>query len=228
MRTLIVPQRHFRLGIVLGCCITLGAVCFGQGKTGEGKKATKDNVESVWRLQAQSVSDQLGLTKDQSEKLTVAYLAARAAHRQSVKELREETDKDKSRVALQGAIEKDREGFLSSLKGSVDSNALAKIATTLGSFNSRWDGYAATLVDLKLDNTAMKSAMGFLIKYVTDYEQASKKSLETFNRRPNSRQFKAKLDADLAGILTAEQAAEWNRATTMSDGKDKGARSEKK
>jgi hypothetical protein len=216
------------LAMMLGCSIAVGALCVAQETATQGKKPAKENSEAVWKVQAQSVADQLGLTKDQTAKLTTAYLTARASHKQSLKELPEEKDKDKARVALQGAIEKDQAAFLSSLKGTLSPETLSKLTTTLGSFNGRWDGYTTTLLELKLDAATMKTAMGFLITYVSDYEGASKESLKSFNRRPNSRSFKQKLDTDLAGLLKADQIKKWNEATAMTGGKEKGAAAEKK
>lgn len=220
--------RFFKhLAIMVGCLIAVSAVCVAQERTTTAKKPQKDYSETVWKLQAQSVADQLGLTKDQTAKLTTAYLAARAHHKQSLKELPEESDKDKARTALQAAIEKDQAAFLVALKGIVGAETLSKLPTTLGSFNARWDGYAATFLDLKLDAATLKSAMGFLITYVSDYENASKESLKSFNRRPNSRSFKQKLDTDLAGLLKPDQIKAWNEATAMGGGKEKAPKEKK-
>lgn len=207
--------------VVLAATIALSAALVAQDQTTETKKATNDEPESVWRLQAQSVADQLGLSKDQVTILTKAYLAAQVAHRQSLKDLPEEQDKDKSRAALLRSIAKDQATFLSALNGSLSAEAVAKVTMTLGSFNGRWDGYTAELLALKLDHEKLKTAMGLLIKYVSEYEEASKESLKLFNRRPNSRSFKQKLDTDLAGLLTAEQRVQWNKATAMGGGEKK-------
>ncbi|MFH0991213.1 MAG: hypothetical protein V1799_14490 [bacterium] len=223
MNKLMNIKKLTRLIILMSCCTLLSVICTAQTETVTKKKEVKENSETVWKLQAQSVSNLLGLSEDQTTKLTKAYLAARTGHKQSLKELPEEKDKDKSRIATQLAIEKDCEKFVSALKGNFSDELIAKLTQTLGSFNTRWDGYAATLLDLKLEKAKMTSAMQFLIKYVTEYETASKESIKSFNRRPNSRPFKEKLDTDLSGLLTAEQLAAWKEATASTSGKDKTA-----
>jgi hypothetical protein len=197
-----------------------------QNKSAEKKTGKKENTEAAWKLQAQSVSEEMGLSNDQMAKLSDAYLAAQRSHKQALKELPEEKDKDKSRAATQAVVEKDQAKFAASLKGTLTDELIAKFVPTLGSFNTKWDAFVIVLQDLKLDKPALKSAMKLVIHFVTDYEAASIESMKSFNRRPNSRSFKVKLDAGLSGVLSADQMKTWKEATATSDGKDKSKKGE--
>jgi hypothetical protein len=212
----------------LAVCVALSVTCFAQNKPVEEKERTKETTEGAWKLQVQIVAEDSGLSKDQTAKLTEAYLTARRSHKQALKELPEEADKDKARAATQEAVETDREKFLTSLKGVMSDELIAKVTPTLGSFNAKWDGFVIVLQDLKLNPATMKSALKFVITYVTEYETSSSESMKAFNRKPNSRPFKDKLDRDLSGLLSAEQMAQWKEATASSSGKEKSAPSEKK
>lgn len=218
---------HSHMATLIALCAVLSVACFAQNKPVDKEKGKKDNAEAAWRLQAQSVSEEVGLSKDQTAKLTAAYLAAQKSHKQALKELPEEKDKDKSRAATFSVIEKDRAKLVASLKGVLSEDLLAKALPTLGSFNAKWDGLVAALQDLKLEKGVMKSAMKCVIDYVTDYEAASIVSMKTVNHKPNSKPFKAKLDTDLSGVLSAEQMKLWKDATGSSDGQKQVSKSEK-
>jgi len=221
-------NKHFRMQLAtfLALCIALSVTVSAQNKPAAKKTGKKDNTEAAWKLQAQSVSEEVGLSKDQTAKLTDAYLAAKRSHKQALKELPEEKDKDKSRVATQAAIEKDRAKFVASLKGVLTDELVTKVLPTLGSFNAKWDGFVVALQDLKLEKAAMKSAMKLVINYVTEYGAASVESMKSLNHKPNSKPFKAKLDTGLSGVLSADQMKLWKEATAASDGKAKNKASD--
>ncbi|MCX6141805.1 MAG: hypothetical protein NTZ35_01160 [Ignavibacteriales bacterium] len=221
MKEFLNTQLRMHLATFLAMCIALSTTAFAQNKPVEKKNGKKDNTEAAWKLQAQSVSEELGLSKDQTAKLTAAYLAAEKGHKQALKELPEEKDKDKSRAATQAAIEKDRANFAASLKDVLTEELVAKVLPTLGSFNAKWDGFVVALQNLKLEKAAMKSAMKLVINYVTEYEAASVESMKSLSHKPNSKPFKAKLDTGLSGILSADQMKMWKTATATSDGKNK-------
>jgi len=211
----------YRLGTLLSLFMMLCLTVFAQTKPAADEKGKKENSESAWKTQAQNISEEVGLSKDQTAKLTAAYLVVKKSHKQALKELPEEKDKDKARAATLAAIEKDRTKFAASLKGILTEELIAKVLPTLGSFNAKWDGLVAALQDLKLEKAAMKPAMKLVSNYVTEYETASIESMKTVNHRPNSKPFKAKLDAGLSEVLNAEQLKIWKDATASSDGKDK-------
>lgn len=210
------------LALMLGCTLLIMSHAVAQ-KSSQQTKPAKENLDAVWTLQAQCVAEQLGLTKDQTASLATAYCTARTHHRQSLEALPEETEKDNARAAQQAVVVKDQADFLGALKGTLSDDIRAKLTNTLGSFNTRWDGYTATLQKLNLNPNALRSAMGYLIAYVSDYETASKESMKAFNRRPNSRAFKEKLDAQLAGVLNADQLKAWNEATARTGSRQKPA-----
>jgi hypothetical protein len=227
MKRFIHPRIHTYAATLIALCFALSMTCSAQSKPVNKEDGKKDNSEAAWKLQAQSVSEEVGLSKDQTAKLTAAYLAAKKSHRQALKELPKETDKDKSRAATLAAIEKDRTKFAASLKGVLADELIVKVLPILGSFNAKWDGLVAALQDLKLEKAILKSAMKCTINYVTEYEAASIESMKTVKHRPNSRTFKAKLDTDLSGVLSAEQMKMWKDATGSSDGQKKDSTSEK-
>jgi hypothetical protein len=227
MKKLMDTQYCALVATFLVLCIALSATCFSQKKPVEKNKGKKGNTEAAWKLQAQSVSEEVGLSKDQSAKLTDAYLAAKKSHKQALKELPEEKDKDKSRAATQAAIEKDRAKFVASLKGMLADDLVAKVLPTLGSFNAKWDGFVVALQDLKLEKATMKSSMKLVINYVTDSEAANSEMMKSSNRKANSKPFKEKLDTGLAGLLSADQMKIWKASTATSVGKDKSTKTDK-
>ena len=218
----------YRLGTLLSLLMMLCLTVFAQTKPAADEKGKKENSEAAWKMQAQSISEEVGLSKDQTAKLTAAYLVAKKNHKQALKELPEEKDKDKSRAATQAAIEKDRAKFVASLKGALTEDLIAKVLPTLGSFNAKWDGLVAALQNLKLEKGAMKSAMKLVINYVTDSEAANIEMMKSSNRKANSKPFKEKLDTGLAGVLSAEQMKIWKEATTASSSKTKSEDKKKK
>ncbi|TSA23319.1 hypothetical protein D4R75_03600, partial [bacterium] len=167
----------YRLGTLLSLFMMLCLTVFAQTKPAADEKGKKENSESAWKTQAQNISEEVGLSKDQTAKLTAAYLVAKKSHKQALKELPEEKDKDKARAATLAAIEKDRTKFAASLKGILTEELIAKVLPTLGSFNAKWDGLVAALQDLKLEKAAMKPAMKLVSNYVTEYETASIESM---------------------------------------------------
>jgi len=221
MKIFLNTRLRTHIATILALCIALSSACFAQTKPVEKSKGKKNNTEAAWKLQAQSVSEEVGLSKDQSAKVTDAYLAAQRSHKQALKELPEEKDKNKSRTATQTVIDKDRAKFVASLKGVMTDDLIAKILPALGSFNAKWDGFVAALQDLKLEKAPMKSAMKLVIKYVTDSEAANSEMMKTSNRKANSKPFKATLDTGLASLLSAEQMKTWKETTASSLGKDK-------
>ena len=212
------------LASFIALCIALSLTVSAQNNDSAKKTEKKDNMESAWKLQAQSVSEAVGLSKDQSAKVVDAYLKANKSHKQALKELPAEKDKDKSRAATQALIEKDRATFAASLKEVLTEDLVANVLPTLGSFNAKWDGYVVALQDLKLESPTMKAAMKLVIDYVTEYEAASIESMKSLNHRPNSKPFKAKLDTGLSGVLSADQMKMWKEVTAAPAGKD-GAKS---
>jgi hypothetical protein len=227
MKHFIGTQLRTHVAAFLAVCITLGVTCFAQNKPVEKKKGKKENTEAAWKLQAQSISEELGLSKDQTAKLTDAYVAASKSHKQALKELPEEKDKDKSRAATQAVIEKDRARFVASLKGVLADELVAKVLPTLGTFNAKWDGFVVVLQDLKLEKATLTSAMKLVIKYVTDSEAANSEMMKTSSRKANSRPFKEALDKGLAGLLSADQMKTWKESTATSVGKEKSTTTDK-
>jgi hypothetical protein len=220
---------HFRshVAMLLALWFALSVTCFGQTKPVEKNKGKKNSTEAAWKLQAQSVSEEIGLSQDQSAKVTEAYLAAQKSHKQALKELPQEKDKDKSRTATQAVIDRDRANLAASLKGIVTEELIAKVLPTLGSFNAKWDGFVITLQDLKLEKATLKSAMKLVIKYVTDSEAANSEMMKSSHRKANSKPFKATLDAGLTNLLSADQVKVWKEATASSVGKDKTTSTDK-
>jgi hypothetical protein len=221
MEKYMINQLRTYMVTFLALCIALSATCVAQKKPVEKNKGKKGNTEAAWKLQAQSVSEEVGLSKDQTAKITDAYLTAQKSHKQALKDLPEEKDKDKSRAATQAVIEKDRAKFVSSLKGALTEDLVARVIPTLGSFNAKWDGFVVALQDCKLEKATLKSAMKLVIKYVNDSEAANSEMMKTSNRKANSKPFKATLDTGLASLLSADQLKMWKEATASSVGKNK-------
>src|SRR5512137_526119 len=90
---------HARMATLLALCIALAITCGAQNKPAEKEKGKKDNSEAAWKMQAQSVAEEIGLSRDQTAKLTAAYLVAQKDHKLALKKLPQEKDKGKSRAA---------------------------------------------------------------------------------------------------------------------------------
>ena len=200
-----------------------------QEKSAKVTKGSKKS-ESIWKLQAQGVSKNLGLTKEKSSALERAYIAARHSYAAALKNLPEEKDRQKARAASELVIKSEREKFRISLKKIISAAQIKLVVPLLGSFNKNWDTYLTALQAFGLTKENMIAAQKLLNEYVVEYEKAREKAVASEGRfsKKNSQVYKDKLDSGLSKILTPDQLLQWNATTTKgkSAASAKGAKSE--
>ncbi|MGB2867883.1 MAG: hypothetical protein WBD36_05490 [Bacteroidota bacterium] len=205
---------------LLLCLILICATTTHVPAQAKSDKLTKESekIHSVWKLQSQSVAQDLGLSKEKSGILEKAYLAARQSQASALKSLPEETDRQKSRAAIEQLKSSEREKLKASLKDTFSEKEIARILPSLATFNKNWDKYLATLRDFGLPKSKMTAAQKVLIEYVVEYEQARERAVASEGRfsKKNSQPYKDTLDAGLSKILTANQLKMWKEASTTS------------
>jgi len=189
----------------------------------ENNHNTKNQLESVWNFQVLSLTKDFNLSEDKLKKLQELYITARKNQSDAVKKLSEETDKQKSRLAILEINLKERSNLELQLKNILTENQISQVLPLLGSFNPRYDSYVELIMSLNLDTEKNSAAMKLIGEYIINYVKAHQQadlSGERFSARVAS-ELKSKLDNGLQNILTSEQYIKWLEATSKTNKKTK-------
>jgi hypothetical protein len=214
---------RFTAGVVFLLMVAMIArpVEAGQKKSGAAKNdsslvsTASDEMLTTWKTEVKGIAAELGLTKDRQSKLTEVFIAARKRQRDAVRALPEEADRIKSRAAIEVVNVKERTSLEKALQGILTAEQMTKALPLLGSFNHRWDSMVKTLSTLKLEKEKLHASLKLVGTFVTEYDKARSEAAASGTRFSSSvtRDLKAKLDAGMTPLLTAEQLTLWNDGT---------------
>lgn len=184
----------------------------------ENENHSQKQLESLWNFQVQSATKDFNLSQDKLKKLQELYVITRKNQREAIKELPEENDKQKSRLAIIEVNQKEKSNLQAQLKNVLTEEQIAQVIPLLGSFNPRYDSYTELIMSLELDEEKNSAAMKLIGEYIINYDKARQQadsSGERFSAKVSS-ELKSKLDNGLKNILTSEQYDRWLEATSKS------------
>ncbi len=185
-----------------------------------GPRLAPEKVEAAWKLEAECVARELGLSKKDMERLVGAYKAARETYQKAIRELSEGQGGDRrSRYQASRELqEKERGKLEEALKGILKEKQVAQAIASLGTFNRSWDRYVDTLAGFELGEKKLFKALALVNQYVVDTDKAMREAManEDFeSMRETRRELKEKLDTALAAVLSEDQQAKWSEATAF-------------
>lgn len=183
-----------------------------------GPELAPEKAEAAWKLQAECVAKELGLSKENAEGLVNAYKAARKTYQEGVRALFEEEGGDRSSryEAFRKLRDKERGKLEEALKGILKEKQVAQAMASLGTFDRRWDRYVDTLAGFELGDEKLSKALVLVNQSVADADKVMREALASEDResmREKRRELKEKLDTALAAVLSEDQQAKWSEAT---------------
>lgn len=221
-------QNFFTGTMPLGIAVAAGlALCFlavtdaaaQRGGFG-GPPLAPEKAEAAWKLQADSASIGLKLdSKEQSEKVREAYMAARNSHQKAMGELRSSIGGGGGREMFQAFRElnqKERAKLSEALDTFLSEEQTTQTMASLGTFSRTWDRYVDVLAGFEFEGKELYSALKLLQIHTVDSDKARSEAIanQDFQSMRSMRQeLKAKLDTDLADVLSEEQLAKWKEQT---------------
>ena len=210
------------VGALLVCC----SGAFAQPPGPGGPPGPPEKNEKAWNIEANAVAQSLTLSPELTTKLADAYKAAREslmeAHRAAMKP-GERPDPAKMREVTQAEKAK----FEAAVKAFLNPEQTTKAVAILGAGGRRLDPMAIALDGLNLDEKAKSAAWKLVFDYLVEADSAMPTAAAGGDRqamREKAGTLKAKLDADMAKVLSADQLTKWNEATAMRGGWGGGQR----
>ncbi|MBI2424101.1 MAG: hypothetical protein HYV27_14820 [Candidatus Hydrogenedentes bacterium] len=210
----------------------------GGGGRGGGPQISKEDLAAVFTLQAKGVATELGLNEENTGKLVAAYEASRASHRTAMEAMRgpEGGPGDGPGGGGPGGGRERWEAMTKANKAESDKLAAAvgafltpeqtkQAVAVLGTYSRQWDRMVHILAGFKLDAEKGQKAFSLVAKFVAEGEAARAAAMASGDPRSvrdKMMAMKEKLDADLAGVLSPEQAAKWKEETARRGGRDGG------
>lgn len=194
----------------------------GPGGRGHGPMMNPEKMKKAAELEAGTVARILGLSAEQSKKLTETYQSARSGQMEAMRANRPSQGGRPDMEAMRKMETDSRTKLETDLKAFLNPEQTSKAMETLGTFGRRWDSMVLALDGMGLEEKTSAQAY----KVVADHVAASAKSMESARKsndfssiREAGKKQKADLDAEMAKILSAEQLKKWTQATAMRSGR---------
>ena len=211
------------------------------------QRLSSEKAEAAWKWQAKGVARELELASGETAKLVEAYVAGRKSLNKSIEERRRqpreagegaeggEGDREARRGRGGGRggfrmmnelAEEQRAAFKTTVAGFLNVNQAAKVVASLGSFNSSWDGMASAVLGFELDPDQTFAALLPIRKFITNVSEM-RASGDWESMREGMSDARQQLLEELAGVLSEEQLAEFDKATSRrgrrrGQGRDRG------
>lgn len=220
------------LSVLFVLALTSAAVYAQQPSARPRFGLAPEKADAAQTLEAQHVAGKLGLSKENTAKLVAAYKDARKAYgeasRRDIEKPQEGAPVDpqarmkarreqqqKAAAEACAALKKTVSAFLNESQANT-------VVEKLGIFDMQWDMMVDTLAGFNLGEKQDK-ALELVNGYVVE-RNASMKTLfggggDASGLREKLSAMKAKLDQDLAAVLSEEQLAKWKETTTMGPGR---------
>lgn len=194
---------------------------------GRGMRMAPANTQAAWATEAKHVANKLDLPEEPAGKLVKAYTEARNGYIASMNAKREEMrgasgDRRSMGSAFRAAIEEvrktEREKFSTALSEFLTEEQTKKALNRLGTFSSSLDRMVHTLTGFKLGDEKQAKTLDLVFAYNAElaklWSQGPGEQQDFGAMREKMAEMKAKLDTKMADILSNEQMAVWNDATT--------------
>jgi len=182
--------------------------------------------EAAWTLEAHHVANKFGLSEDETNKLVNAFKNVRKEYAEAIRkqrEARQETGTDprdimrafrqRQKEASDAALGKFRE----TVSAFLNKDQTGSVVERLGVFSSQWDNMVHTLAGFGLgekQGDALELVNTYAIESAKAFQALPSEGGDPSAFREKLRAARAKLDEDLAKILSADQLAKWNEATS--------------
>lgn len=221
-------KQNFLTGTMpVGIAVAAGlALCFaaltdaaGQRRGGfGGPQLSPEKAEAAWKYQADSASIAIKVdSKELAGKLHEAYVAVRKSQQEAMGELRSNTERGPGMFqAFQELNRKERAKFSETLSSFLSKEQTTQAMVSLGTFSGTWDRYVDVLTGFDLERKGLHSGLSLLLTHTIDSEKARSEAIANMDfegMRSMRQELKAKLDTDLAGLLSEDQLAEWTDRT---------------
>lgn len=213
------------LAILVVSAMLSGGVRNAVAQPGRGFTPMDPEKQSAaWALESRSVAAELGITQEPAEKLAAAYASVRASHSERVAKIRaeaEEGDRFGMFQSMMEANEDSADDLANKLGEILEAKQVTIAMSSLGTFSRGWDRMADTLSGLELSDENLASALSVVLAYTVTMGEAREDAMASMDfqlMREVREEAKPELDAALAKILSEEQLAKWNEATTFRRG----------
>jgi hypothetical protein len=189
----------------------------GGGGRGRGPILSPEQLAKVWQAQSDTVAGKLELAKEDAGKLGVAYKSARESHDQESQKIANEGGGGGGGMMAMMELNMSERGKLeTALKEFISGDKLASAMASLGTFNRQADRMVNAILELNLD--AEKNKKALLV--IDDFTVANGKSMEDAiasgdfqSIRTSMQEQRAKVETDLAAVLSPEQLEEYKAKT---------------
>ncbi|MGB2867884.1 MAG: hypothetical protein WBD36_05495 [Bacteroidota bacterium] len=142
------------------------------GRSTKTKPKTIKKRRTIYRIQSESVAQEVGLSADQTAKLEVLYREMRKSHKLALSKIPREGDKEVAASKIQELRQKDREKFAAHLDSVVTTEQRERILPLLCCFNPQWDTFTNVLAGFKLGREKMAAAMAVVNGYVLELSKS--------------------------------------------------------
>lgn len=197
---------------------------FAQGGRGGGMQLDPARAEAVWTLEAKYVAKDLELSEENAAKLKDAFIASRKSLQEAAVNLMEERRASGERggfEAFQALSDAESASLKKNLAEFLSEEQAGKASASLGTFNWQGDRLVDVLSGLKLDEDKEMKALGLISAYaqeVSALRPAGGDRASWEGMREKMQPAREKLDAALAEVLSAEEAAKWKEQTAPRGG----------
>ena len=225
----VLEWRRIRRTIILALFVA-AVTCFwtatAAAQGGGGPQLADADRDAAWALQAKGVASSLELSDELAAKLTEAYKASRTSLQEAVEKLADTAGGGQGRMeAYRKLADDERAKLKTALAGFLTAEQADKAAASLGTFSRQWDRMVHTLAGFGLEEEKQNKALELVSGYVSESETALRDAIaqsDWQSVRTKMQTLKTGLDTALAEVLSAEQQATWNEATTFRGGRGGG------
>lgn len=224
------------VALMASSCLLLMAVSVqaqpggGGGRRGGGgfggPQMSPEQAAKVYDAQAKTVAKQLSLSDEETGKLAAAYKAARESYAAEMRKLREEAagggGNPMARLELTGS---ERAKLETALKEFLSGEKLDKAMASLGTFNNQGDAAVNALLEMNLEPEKLDKTLVIVDGYTAASGKAMDDAIAAMDfqsLRASNQELRAKLETDLATVLTAEQLEEFKSKTARRGGRGGG------
>ncbi len=211
--------------LAIGWCASSAQAQFGGGGGGGGGRGgprlDPAKVAAAQKLEAEGVAHDLGVTGDAVGKMVAAYQANRDAHRKEMDVLMENGQRGPETLfQMQDINDTQRAALKKELEGIIGDKAGAA-TDVLATYAREWDRYVDTYSSLGVSDDKKFKGLSLIAKYNVDATKARMEAMQAMDMegaRAAGEEHKAKLDAALKDVLSAEQLAKWTEGTARRGG----------
>lgn len=193
------------------------------GGRGGGPRMSPEQLDAAWTLQAQGVSKDIGLNDGDTAKVVAAYKTSRASHQKAMDDLMATGERGPGMFQqMQDIAIAERAKLTAELETAIGKEKADKAVAVLGTYGRGWDRLVDTLASFKLEPAKQFAGLTKIAEHIVDVDKAQQDAFASFDMegfRAASQESKARLDAEMAKILSAEQLTVWNERTARGGGR---------